>query len=50
MPVPVEESLLTEKRICSFLDGRCVHQREIGSKVPIDRVNMYASFYKAVKL
>ncbi|KAK4052298.1 hypothetical protein OIO90_004379 [Microbotryomycetes sp. JL221] len=28
----------------------CVHQREIGSKIPIDRVNMYASFWKATKL
>ncbi|GAA5888436.1 hypothetical protein JCM6882_008619 [Rhodosporidiobolus microsporus] len=27
----------------------CVHQREIGSKKPIDRVNMYASFYKCTK-
>ncbi|KAM0746256.1 hypothetical protein T439DRAFT_360574 [Meredithblackwellia eburnea MCA 4105] len=28
----------------------CVQARPIGGKVPIDRVNMYASFYKAVKL
>ncbi|SCV73196.1 BQ2448_7121 [Microbotryum intermedium] len=28
----------------------CIHQREIGSKIPIDRVNMYASFYVAYKL
>ncbi|KAK4048434.1 hypothetical protein OIV83_004780 [Microbotryomycetes sp. JL201] len=28
----------------------CVHQRDIGSKIPIDRVNMYASFWKATKL
>ncbi|SCZ94604.1 BZ3500_MvSof-1268-A1-R1_Chr12-3g03992 [Microbotryum saponariae] len=28
----------------------CIHQREIGSKTPIDRVNMYASFYVAYKL
>ncbi|GAA5862038.1 hypothetical protein JCM8547_001566 [Rhodosporidiobolus lusitaniae] len=27
----------------------CIHQREIGSKIPIDRVNMYASFYKCTK-
>ena len=30
--------------------SKCIHEREIGSKIPIDRVNMYASFYKAVKL
>ncbi|ORY85942.1 hypothetical protein BCR35DRAFT_302535 [Leucosporidium creatinivorum] len=28
----------------------CIHEREIGSKVPIDRVNMYASFYRAIKV
>lgn len=28
----------------------CIHARPIGGMVPIDRVNMYASFYKAVKL
>ncbi|KAK4700778.1 betaine lipid synthase, partial [Phenoliferia sp. Uapishka_3] len=27
----------------------CVHARPIGGKIPIDRVNMYASFWKAVK-
>ncbi|GJN90988.1 hypothetical protein Rhopal_004002-T1 [Rhodotorula paludigena] len=28
----------------------CVHKRPIGGKEPIDRVNMYASFYKCTKL
>lgn len=27
-----------------------IHAREIGSKIPIDRVNMYASFYVATSL
>ncbi|KAI5479438.1 betaine lipid synthase [Pseudohyphozyma bogoriensis] len=28
----------------------CIHARPIGGLEPIDRVNMYASFYKAVKI
>ena len=27
----------------------CIHKREIGGKEPIDRVNMYSSFYKCTK-
>ncbi|KAJ8291944.1 hypothetical protein OF846_004728 [Rhodotorula toruloides] len=27
----------------------CIHKRPIGGKIPIDRVNMYASFYCATK-
>ncbi|GAA5903303.1 class I SAM-dependent methyltransferase [Sporobolomyces salmoneus] len=28
----------------------CIHKRPIGGKEPIDRVNMYASFYRCTKL
>ncbi|GAA5964164.1 hypothetical protein JCM3765_005359 [Sporobolomyces pararoseus] len=28
----------------------CIHERPIGGKEPIDRVNMYASFYRCTKL
>ncbi|GAA5839181.1 hypothetical protein JCM9279_002619 [Rhodotorula babjevae] len=28
----------------------CIHKREIGGRLPICRVNMYASFYKCTKL